>query len=156
MIPMKVTGALFFISVLVLSGCGNFSKDADKPNREDATIIHKGEKDGGSMETGDGYGFSTFDLEIDVDGKDAIDANYKITKNADGEYENKLANEKFKDEKAMDALDQLFVAILLTKDTTQQQAIDKILEYYQIEDYTKFELTVEFDDGTMLDFEDKK
>ena len=26
------------------------------------------------LDTGDGYGFTTFDLEIEFDGKDAIDA----------------------------------------------------------------------------------
>ena len=147
---VKWAGAIFLTSALVVGGCGNFGKNADKPNREDASIIHEDEKEGGSMETGDGYGFNSFDLEIEVDGKDAIDADYEITKNAEGEYENKLTNEKFKNEEAMNALDKLFVAILLTKDTPQQEAIDKILEYYKLDNYSKFELDVKFDDGTNL------
>jgi major membrane immunogen (membrane-anchored lipoprotein) len=153
---LKVTGAFFLTSALLLGGCGNSNKNANDPNREDATITQDKDKEGGTLQTGDGYGFNSFDLEIDVDGKDVVDAEYEIDKNAEGEYENTLKNEKFKDEEAMNALDELFVAILLTKDTTQEEAKKKILEYYQLEDYSKFDLEVKFDDGTILDFEDMK
>ena len=75
---LNVVGAIVITGALLMGGCGNFGKNADKPNREEADIIHENEKEGGSIETGDGYGFTTFDLEIDVDGKDAIDADYDV------------------------------------------------------------------------------
>ncbi len=153
---IKVTGAILLTSALLIGGCGNTNKNADAPNREDATITQDKDKEGGTLQTGDGYGFNLFDLEIDVEGKDVVDVEYEIKKNVEAEYENTLKNEKFKDVEAMNSLDKLFVAILLTKDTTQEQAIEKILEYYQLEGYSKFDLKVKFDDGTILDFEDKK
>ena len=116
----------------MLGGCGNFGKNADKPNREEADIIHEDEKEGGSMETGEGYGFTKFDLEIDVDGKDAIEADYDVTEKADADYENKLKNIKLKGNKAMDELNKLFMEIRITKDTPQQEVIDKILEWYRL------------------------
>lgn len=153
---IKVTGAVLLTSALLIGGCGNTNKNADAPNREDATITQDKDKEGGTLQTGDGYGFNSFELEIDVEGKDVVDVEYEIKKDVEAEYENTLKNEKFKDVEALNALDKLFVAILLTKDTTQEQAIEKILEYYQLEGYSKFDLKVKFDDGTILDFEDKK
>ena len=34
--------------------------------------------------------------------------------------------------------------------------MESILQYYQIEAYSKFDLEIEFDDGTILDIEDIK
>jgi hypothetical protein len=150
----KIAGTVALTSVLLLSGCGNFGKNADKPKREDADIIHEHEKEGGSLETGDGYGFSSFDLEIGVDGKDVIDADYDVNETADADYENKLKNIKLKDNEAMDQLNKLFMDILITKDTPQQEVIDKILDWYQLDSYSKFKLEVDFDDGTKLNIED--
>ena len=151
-LTLLVVGAL--TGALMLSGCGNFGKNADKPNREDATIIHEDEKAGGSLETGDGYGFTSFDLDIEVNGKDAIEANYEVQRTLVGDYENKLTNTKLKDSAALDELHKLFMAILITKDTPSQEVIDKILKWYQLESYSKFDLEVYFDDGTLLDIED--
>lgn len=145
-----ITGAL------LMGGCGNFGKNADKPNREDAQIVLESEKEGGSIRTGDGYGFTIFKLEIDVDGKDVIDAEYDVTKKANADYEDKLKNVKLKDNKAMDELNKLFLEILITKDTPQQEVIDKILKWYGLETYSKFDLEVDFDDGTLLDIEGVK
>lgn len=139
-----------------MGGCGNFGKNADKPNREEATLIHEDEKAGGSVETGDGYGFTTFDLEIDVEGKDAIEAAYDVTGNLKVDYENKLSNKKLTGSDAMNELSKLFMDILITKDTPQQEVIDKILKYYRLDMYSKFDLEVDFDDGTKLNIEDVK
>ena len=57
-------GMLFLFAVLILGACGNSSKNADNPKREDAEIILEKEKEGGTLNTGDGYGFNKFDLEI--------------------------------------------------------------------------------------------
>lgn len=141
---------------LMLSGCGNFGKNADQPNREDAAIIHEDEKAGGSLETGGGYGFTSFDLDIEIDNKDAIEADYKVDKKLEADYDNKLTNIQLKDSAAMDELDKFFMDILITKDTPPKEVIDKILKWYQLESYSKFDLEVDFDDGTRLDIEDVK
>jgi hypothetical protein len=153
---LNVIGAIVITGALLIGGCGNFGKNADKPNREDAVIINEDEKEGGSIETGDGYGFTSFDLDIDVEGKDAIEVDYDVTKKADADYEDKLKNIKLKDNKAMDELYKMFIEIRITKDTPQQEVMDKILQWFGLETYTKFDLEVNFDDGTLLDIEDVK
>ena len=149
-------GAVLITGALLLGACGNFGENADKPNREDADIVLEREKEGGSINTGNGYGFSSFDLDIDVNGKDAIEADYNVKKTAKAEYENKLENVKLKDSAAMDELHLFFIDILITKDTPKQEVIDNILKWYQLDTYSKFDLEVEFDDGTFLDIEEVK
>ena len=150
------------VGTIVISRCiayrrmRKFGKNADKPNREEAVIINEDEKAGGSIETGNGYGFTSFDLEIDVDGKDAIEVDYDVNEKAEAEYENKLKNIKLKDNKAMDELNKFFMEIRITKDTPEQEVIDKILNGLNMETYSKFDLEVDFDDGTLLDIEDVK
>ncbi len=56
--------------------------------------------------------------------------NYDVTKRADADYENKLKNIKLKDSEAMNELNKLFIDIRITKDTPQQEVIDKILKWY--------------------------
>lgn len=139
----------------IVGGCGNIGKNADKENREEAVVIPERDKVGGSMETGGGYGFNAFDLDIEIDGKDAIEAEYDVSKSKiEAEFENKLENVKLKEDEAFNELDKLFVDIMITKDTSKQDVIDKILKYYGIEMYSKFDLEIDFDDGTKLDIEE--
>ncbi|MFJ7934211.1 YusW family protein [Sporosarcina sp. NPDC096371] len=153
---LQLAGVVALMGAWVLSGCGNMGNNADKPNREDATLIHEKEKEGGSLETGGGYGFTSFDLDIEVDGKDAIEADYEIDKKLKVDYENKLTNVKLTGTDAMNEIDKLFMDILITKDTPQQEVTDKILKWYGLEAYSKFDLEVDFDDGTRLNIEDIK
>ena len=153
---LNAVGTIVITGALLMGGCGNSGENADKPNREEAVITNENEKEGGSLETGDGYGFTSFDLEIDVDGKDAIDADYGVTKKADADYENKLKNIKLKDNKAMDELNKMFIEIRITKDTPKQEVIDNIIQWFGLDTYSKFDLEVDFDDGTLLDIEDIK
>lgn len=149
-------GALFLFAMLVLGACGNFGKNADKPDREDATMVYEREKEGGSLETGNGYGFDKFELEIEVDNQDVIEAKYEMDRNLEAKYRNKLASLDLKDDEAMVKLDEMFLDVLFTKDTSQKEAIDKLTQWFGVDTYTDFDLEVHFDDGTMLDFEDKK
>lgn len=154
-INMKLV-MLFLAAVLVLSACGNASKNADDPTREDADIIYEDEKEGGTLNTGDGYGFNEFDLDIEVDGKDTIDAEYDVNEASEAKYVNQLANLNLKDQEAFDKLDEFFTKILLTHDMSNEDVIDKIMEWFGLDTYTKFDLEVNFDDGTKLDIEDRK
>lgn len=152
---MKVI-MLFLVAVLVLGACGNASKNADDPTREDATIIYEDEKEGGTMNTGDGYGFSEFDLEIEVDGQDAIDVEYEVNKLHEAKYVNKLASLNLKEQEAFNKVDELFTKIMLTHDMSNEEVINRITEWFGLDTYTKFDLDVKFDDGTKMDIDEQK
>lgn len=153
---LAAMGSVIFASVLFVSGCGNMGKDANKDNREDADIITNEQKEGGDRDTGDGFGFTKFDLEIDVDNQDAVEAEYEVEKDFEPEFQNKLTNIDLKDEDAMAELDKMFSTINLQHDMSGEEAREKILEYFQIDLYSKFKLDVEFDDGTKMNYEDKQ
>ncbi len=153
---LAAMGSVVFASVLFVSGCGNMGKDANKDNREDADIITNEQKEGGDRDTGDGFGFTKFDLEIDVDNQDAVEAEYEVEKDFEPEFQNKLTNIDLKDEDAMAELDKMFSTINLQHDMSGEEAREKILEYFQIDLYSKFKLDVEFDDGTKMNYEDKQ
>lgn len=149
-------GSIVFASVLFVSGCGNAGKDANTDNREEADIVTNEQKEGGDRDNGDGYGFKKFELEIDVDSKDAIDAEYEVEKDFNPEYQNKLTGLDLEGAKAMDELDKMFDAVNLQHEMSAEEARDEILKYFQIDLYSKFKLDVDFDDGTKLEFEDKQ
>ena len=149
-------GMLFLFAALILGACGNASKNADNPNREDADIMYKDEKAGGTLETGDGYGFNNFDLDIEVDGQDAIDVEYEMSKNPEAKYVNKLAGINLEGTEAFNKVDDMFMKILLESKTSQQDVIDGIMEWFGLDTYTKFDLEIDYDDGTKLDIEDTK
>lgn len=153
---LMTMGSVLFAGILVAGGCGNASKEANNDNREEADIITTKEKEGGNQDTGDGFGFNDFDLEIDVNGEDAVDAEYKVEKNFEPEFENKQTNLDLKGKEAMNELDKLFSTTTLQSDMSGEEARDKILEYFQIDDYSKFKLEVKFDDGKTLNYKDEK
>ena len=153
----KLLGTILFTSALIISGCGNDSADVvDNGERDEPLFVNKLDVEGGSLEHGDGYGFREFDLEIDINGKDAIDVDYNVTENAEAEYKNELTNVNVEGAKAMNEVDKLFMDILITKDTPEDVVIEKILEFLRVETYSKFELEVDFVDGTKLDIKDNK
>ncbi|WP_252501842.1 YusW family protein [Sporosarcina sp. Marseille-Q4943] len=146
---------LFLVAVLVLGACGNASKNADDPRREDATIIYEDDKEGGTLNTGDGYGFNKFDLEIEVDGKDVIDVEYEVAKNHEAKYVNKLAGLNLRDQEAFNKLDPFFVKFTTKKSMDEKDVMDNIMEWFGLDTYTKFDLEIDFDDGTKMDIEDR-
>jgi len=147
-------GTILFASVLLIGGCGNSNKKVVDGNKDEPLITSEPEDEGGSMETGNGYGFSEFDLEIDIDGADAIDLDYKVEKKIEAEYDNEIQDLHLKDGPAMTEIHELFMYIKITKDTPDDEVKQKILQYLQIEDYSKFDLEVVFDNGQLLEIID--
>ncbi len=142
---------LLLTSVLLLGAC---VKNADVDDKDVPTISSKPETEGGSMETGDGYGFVTLDLTIDVDDEEVISTSYDVTKKAEATYIDDLADIDVEGNDAMDELFYLFDHMRLTKDTPDEETIDKIMEHYELDDYSNLKLDVEFDEGTMLHIDD--
>lgn len=154
MIKSKLFGTILFAGILLIGGCGNNDEKVVDGNKDKPLITTEPEDAGGSLEHGDGYGFSEFDLEIEIDGMDTIDLDYEVKKKAEAEYENKIQDFHLKDVKAMDAIHELFMVILITKDTPEDEVKHKILQFLHIDDYSKFDLDVTFDDGTKLEIVD--
>jgi hypothetical protein len=142
-----------FTSVLLIAGCGKENGKSSVVSRDEPTMSSDVEDKGGSLQHGAGYGLLDFDLEIDIDGKDAIDINYEVNKQNDtfeAEYENNIEDFHLRDEDAMNAIDQFFMDVKIAKDKPKEEIIREILEYLNIEGYSKFDLEIKFDDDTTL------
>lgn len=144
-------GLLLLAAILLLSAC---VKNPDSNEEDEAAVTSKPETEGGSMETGDGYGFVTFDLTIDVEDEEVISTSYDVTKKAEATYVDDLVDVDVEGKDAMDELFYLFDHMRLTKDTPDEVAIEKIVEHYKLDGYSNLKLDVEFDEGTMLHIDD--
>lgn len=148
---LRVLGILLIISMLMIGGCSKRSANAPK---DDPVIETETENAGGSLEHGDGYGFDKFELEIDFDEHDQISIDYDVAKRAEADFENTFENYDLEDEEAMEKIREYFIYLLLTKDMPEDEVIKKTLQFFNLQDYSKFELDVDFDEGTKLRIDD--
>lgn len=153
-------GMFLFFAVLILGACGNSNKDVgkgpDEPLQKNNTLTIKDDVEGGTMNSGESFGFDKFDLEIEVDGQEVVDAQYLLDRTPSATYENKLAGLNLEGKEAFQKLNDLFMDIMLTKDTSEKDAIDKIMKWFGLDTYTKFDLEVNFSDGSKLDIDERK
>lgn len=149
-------GTLLFAFALVLGACGNKKDDTKGTDPSKDSVQNINDQDGGSMNTGNAYGFDHFELQIEVDGKEAIKDQYTMEKELTAIYVNKLTGVDLKDTQAMNELDKFFKEINLTKDTSKKRASDDILKWYGLDSFSKFYLKVHFDDGNELNIEEVK
>ncbi|MBO0601269.1 YusW family protein [Sporosarcina sp. E16_3] len=133
MIKLKLFGLVILATALIIGGCGKKVHNTDTA-----------------------YGFTKFELKIDVSGEEDVKAEYKMkTNKIEAEYINKAHKIKLKGDPAMDELNKIFTEIELTKDQSQQDVIDKVLKAVDVDNFSKFKLEIEYDDGTKLEFEEK-
>lgn len=140
---------------MVIAGCGN---NEDKNNRavesRDEPIISSEIEDrGGSLEFGAGYGISDFDLEIEIDGNDAIDIDYEVDTQNDTvevEYKNNIQDFHYEGEDAMNAVHEFFMEAQISNEKPKDKIIREVLESLNIEGYSKFDLEINFNDDTTL------
>ncbi|WP_432363514.1 YusW family protein [Sporosarcina sp. UB5] len=147
---------LVFCAVLVLGACGNGNKNAGNQNQNEGNATTSNTNANGSATQRNGYSFNEFDLDIDVDGKNAIDVEYEVNRPDESKYVNTLTNLNLRGQEASDKLDEFFTKMMLTKDMTDKDVMDRIMEWFALDAYTEFDLEVDFDDGTILNIEDRK
>lgn len=150
---LSIFGSLLIIGLLIIGGCSK--RSANEP-KDDPVINTETENAGGSLEHGDGYGFDKFELEIEFDEHDQISIDYDVTGTVEAKFENTFENFDLESDQAMNKIQELFIYLLLTKDMPEDEVITKTLQFYNLEDYSKFELDVNFDEGTKLQINDVK
>ncbi|PIC57720.1 hypothetical protein CSV80_07195 [Sporosarcina sp. P12(2017)] len=138
-------------SILLLGGCSSKDKAPDN----DAAVSIEGEDEGSTMNTGDGYGFTDFDLTIKKDDK-KIETDYEDVKPGDAEYVNEFQEVNLEGNEAIDDMHKMFMEILIDSGTTKEEAIDRILQWYGLDGYDEFKLDVEFADDKTLHIDEKK
>ncbi len=104
------------------------------------------------------FGFRSFDLDIDTaEKRDAIEASFDLDMSeTEAEYKSKLDNIRLSGDKAYSELQPIFKELGLTKDMTREEVIEKVSQAFGAADYTKFDLEIEFSDGSEQEFSDMK
>ncbi|PIC98068.1 YusW family protein [Sporosarcina sp. P29] len=148
---MRILSIAGVSSILLLGGCGSKDKAPDN----DAAVSIEDEGEGSTMNTGDGYGFTDFDLTIKKDGK-KIETDYEDVKPDDAEYLNEFQEVDLEGNEAIDDMHKMFMEILIDSGTTKDEAIDRILQWYGLDGYDEFKLDVEFADDKTLHIDEKK
>ena len=141
-------------SILLLGGCA----DKDEPIENDEATIgledeEKGE--GSTINEAYCYGFTTFDLKIKKDDK-KIETQYEDVKPDDAEYVNEFQEVDKEDTEALDSMHKMFLEIMIDDTTTEEEAIDSILQWYGLDDYDEFKLDVEFANDKSLHVDESK
>lgn len=151
---LKLFSSILFVAVLFIGGCGSKDEKVADETKDKPLITTEAEDAEGSIEHGDGYGFTEFELEIDVEGEDMIEMDYEAEEKLKAEYMNKLQDFDLKEKEAMDAIHEFFMEVRITKDTPKEEVIEKILQSLHIDHYSKFNLEILFDEGTVLEIND--
>lgn len=158
--------ALILSGALVLGACGG--NDNDSTNNDTAS---SGEPSVGSStnqsthtnnETSQNEAAAKdttlheVEIEVDIDGKDAVDLEYDSKDLSDNEYKNYLTNEAFKGEEAKSKVTSLLDELSIHKETTQDDAIQQVMHLFNIDHYSKIEISYKYEDGSKIKFKDKK
>ncbi len=128
---------------LGLAGCGDNEEVSQPVSQENAESE---------------FGFVSFDLDIDTaDTRDAVEVSFDVENNqTEAEYVNRLENKELFGDEAYDYLKQVFQNLDIQKGMEQQEVISSVLKEFNVSDYTEFELDIEFDDRTEVEYRDKK
>lgn len=140
----SIIGSAILSVALLLGACGNREEEVkDAPT---------------DKEMQDEFGFRSFELYIDTaEESDAIVASFDIdVSKVEAEYENKLESKKLRGDEAYAELEPIFKDMALTKDMSKEEVIKKVSKAFGVEDYTDFDLEIEFPDGKNQEFADHK
>lgn len=173
------------VSVLALglAGCGS---DATDNTGEDTEAVDKpvqmplqpatggtGEDSTDDSETDTTTDSAAGDMQADMDQLSFKEIEIEISYGNDQEYEAEIEQDnnepikaKVEDEvnnmylKDQEAFDDLYPKVKnldLTKDSSDQETIDQVLDIFDLQaDYEKFDVEIKFNDGSKLEVEDRK
>lgn len=162
--------ALILSGALALGACGNDgNKEAPEPDQqvtppteqENQTVETpevETETSTTESETGEAVAtnYEKFEVEIDVDGKDAIDLEYDQHDPSENEYKNYMTNEAFKGADATAKVEEFVNALQLTEASSEEEVIAEVTKALGIDAYSKIEVEYKYADGTKVKVKDKK
>ncbi|WP_339252433.1 YusW family protein [Sporosarcina sp. FSL W8-0480] len=179
---MKKIGALSFASALLLMliGCGTDGQKEEPTVKDEALAVSGNETNAQGETTSqkattknqnndssnqdmlqsmDELDYAEFELEVEYAGDTEyeVEIETKSVGNVKAEIEDSLNHVEKNGTEAFDELYPLVQKLTITQQTNKDEAISEVLKTFNLpEDYTKFDLEITFNDGTKIEFEDKK
>lgn len=102
--------------------------------------------------------YTKFELEVEYDDHTEYEAEIKLKNNeVKAEIENELEGIEIKGPEAFDEIFPIVKELNFDRNTDKNEVIERSLDAFNLsDDYKEFELELTFDDGTEIEFEDRK
>lgn len=166
--------SLVFFSVFFLHACGNNAnppEDIDKPietevdekHNDDTTKKGENEEDAqlSMQEKMENVEYKEFELEVDYGENNEYEAKIEQHENT-GTIEAKLEDEvkeniEVKGEEAFELIYPHVETLTINRESSKDEAIDQILNAFDLPaDYEKIEIELTFQDGTKIEYKDRR
>lgn len=157
----KMSLALVMSILFILQGCNGDEAAAPPPENvseeqgEDQVTDYQvdpndtGENDGGYM-----FDFTSFDLDVEYPGNKSYEVDFE--NDGDGleaKVEDDLSNETYHGNDAFAVIFPVFEDLSINPSMAERDVITKVITFFNLSnDFTKFELEVEYSDGTKKEY----
>ncbi|MCM3585817.1 YusW family protein [Mesobacillus maritimus] len=100
------------------------------------------------------FAFTSFDLDVEYKDNQSYEVDYENEKNGmEAEIEDQRNNEKVSGDEAFEQLRPIFENFSFDQNTAKDEVISEVLKAFELNaDYTKFELDIDFADGTKKEY----
>ncbi|MDZ5471598.1 YusW family protein [Bacillus sp. 31A1R] len=153
---IKLSITLFVL--LIVQGCNNDRHDVSAPP-ENAPVkteedITNEQTNPAQNEDGTMFNFSSFDLDIEYEQNKSYDASYENeTDEMEAEIKDQIKDVQLQGDEAFERLKPLFQKLTFDQTTEDEKVIEEVLNVFELDSsYKKFELEVEFSDGTEKEY----
>lgn len=151
---MKISTLFFALlfSLFLLQGCNN------APVEQDDDHVTNSETNNKNKKTENVFNFTSFDLDVDYTNNKSYEADYDNDPNGvEATIQDEIANKTLKGDEAFQQLSPIFEQLKFDKTTPNEEVISEVLKVFNLNNnFTKFDLDVEFQDGTEKEYQTAK
>lgn len=148
----KILSTIILTTALTLGACGGNNNDETEENVPNGTIINPEEDNLVDENPKNEYSFTNFDLHIDTpDNTDAIVAQY----NVESEEAIYNATTSLQGDAAYAVLQPILLELQPMKVMSNEEIIQRVVSAFEVDEYTKFDLEIEYTDGETKTYKDE-
>ena len=156
----KLLSTTLLTSALILGACGGNNNNESDENVPKSTLVDP-EQENTVEDTfkeenpENNFGFTSFDLHIDTpDNSDAVVAQYKED-SEESVYFNMHTASNSQGEAANALLQPIFKELQPLKAMSDEEVIQRVTSAFEVEEYTKLVLKIEYEDGETKTYTDE-
>lgn len=150
----NILSTTLLTSGLILGACGGNNDETEEiaPN---GNVVHPEEDNTVDENPENEYGFTSFDLHVDTpNNPDAIVAQYNVA-SEEALYINMHVASNVQGDAAYAILQPIFAELQPMKAMSDEEIIQRVTSAFEIEEYTKFDLEIEYEDGETKTYTDE-
>jgi hypothetical protein len=143
--------------LLMLQGCNDDKDNVSNPP-EDVPTENETNNADTDVQNETSFDFTSFDLDVDYEDNNSYNVDYENENDGmEAKLNDTINNETLQGDEAFERLRPIFEDFTFNKDTSNDEVINEVLQAFGLsDDYTKFELEIQFTDGTEKEYEQVK